>query len=151
MNVLLRAFCLFVMFWLHPGQASAQVAELIGADDQGDFHTVTVQSARGNYPQRFWLIVDQDPRGLICRDSSGRALIALRRGAVVETDPLQHSPPRMPWQAKPYVRVRVKPVDLLLDARLHDRGRGGSCLVRANTAFITPILEDSLLDLPLRP
>jgi len=121
--------------------AWSQVADVVHPDPQGDFPSVMVDGPRGQYRQRFWLVVDRDPRGLWCRDAQGRALIALRRGAVVQTD---ETSPVLFNQGKSYLRVRVKPVDVLYDARLRERGTATTCVVRANTSFLAPIHPDSL-------
>lgn len=132
--------------------AHAQVAEVVAPTPQGDFTTVEIPGARGTYRQRFWLVVDRDPRGLWCRDARGRDLIALRRGAVVET--AEATQPLMIDQNKPYLKVKIKPTDLLHDARHRGRGHATSCVVRANTSFLAPINPDSLEALfpkPLKP
>lgn len=121
--------------------ARSQVADVVHPDPQGDFPSVMVAGPRGQYQQRFWLVVDRDPRGLWCRDVQGRPLIALRRGAVVETG---GASPVFFNLGKSYLRVRVKPVDVLYDGRLKGRGTATSCVVRANTSFLAPIHPDSL-------
>lgn len=131
--------------------AEAQTADVIRPNAQGDFATIMIPGARGAYPQRFWLVVDRDPRGLLCRDPHGRASIALRYGAIVELDqPDQQISPQL-IQGKPYLRMAVKPVDLLYDVRLKGRGQSAVCSVRANSAFLAPIQPDSLERLRLRP
>lgn len=122
--------------------ALAQVADVTAPDSQGDFTTLEIPGARGTYPQRFWLVVDRDPRGLWCRDARGRALIALRRGAVVETAGARG--PLLLSQGKPYLQVKIKSMDILHDARHRERGLSTSCVVRANSAFLAPINPDSL-------
>lgn len=135
---------LTLLFALPP--SLAQVAEVVAADEQGDFRTLSIPAARGRYLQRFWLIVDQDPRGLLCRNSQGRALIALRRGAIVETAS-QEKEPLILQQTKPYLLVRVNGRDLLHDVRHRERGLPTTCRIRANSSFIAPVLEDALLEL----
>ena len=132
--------------WGTAPMAWSQVAEVVRPDGQGDFTSITLQGARGTERQRFWLVVDRDLRGLWCRDGQGRALIALRRGAVVETadTPADSSSPLLFSQGKPYLRVRVKPVDILYDARLSELGTATTCLVRVNTSFLAPIHQDSM-------
>jgi len=149
-------------FWLQPGlllalmlglpQASlAQTADVIRPDMQGDFSTIRIAGARGSYPQRYWLVVDRDPRGLLCRDPQGRAWIALRYGAALELDqPEQQISPQL-IQGKAYLRMVVKPVDLLYDARFKDRGKEAVCSVRANSAYLAPVQPDSLEQLKIRP
>lgn len=128
-----------------PG-AWAQVADVARPDARGDFTTITFPGARGVVLQRFWLVVARDPRGLWCRDARGRALIALRQGAVVETADRSANPrsPLLFSQGKPYLRVRIKPVDILYDARQSAEGSAFTCLVRVNTAFLAPIHLDSM-------
>ncbi|MEB3325869.1 MAG: hypothetical protein VKM17_11125 [Cyanobacteriota bacterium] len=121
--------------------ARSQVADVVHPDPQGDFPSLRLVGPRGQYGQRFWLVVDRDPRGLWCRDGQGRPLIALRRGAVLETD---ETDPVILRLGKAYLRVRVKPVDVLYDARLKDRGTATICEVRANSSFLAPIHPDSL-------
>jgi len=121
--------------------ARSQVADVVHPDPQGDFPSVMVTGPRGQYRQRFWLVVDRDPRGLWCRDVQGRPLIALRRGAVVET---VGASPVFFNLGKSYLRVHVKPVDVFYDGRLKDPGTATSCVVRANTSFLAPIHPDSL-------
>lgn len=124
----------------------AQVADVARPDAQGDFTAITFPGARGLVLQRFWLVVDRDPRGLWCRDVRGRALVALRQGAVVETADRGADARAAPLfsQGKPFLRVRFKPVDILYDARLSAQGSGSTCLVRVNTAFLAPIHLDSM-------
>lgn len=125
--------------------AKAQSAEVIRPAADGDFRILDIPGNRGSYRQRFWLVVDRDPRGLWCRDITGRPSIALKTGSVIETD--EPSFPATPLQlreGKAYLNVRIKPVDILYDARLRGRGRAALCLVRANSSFIAPINPDSL-------
>jgi len=128
-----------------PGVAKAQSAEVIRPAADGDFRSIEIPGNRGSYRQRFWLVVDRDPRGLWCRDITGRPSIALKTGSVIETD--ERSFPATPLQlreGKAYLHVQVKPVDILYDARLRGRGKPAICLVRANSSFIAPINPDSL-------
>lgn len=120
----------------------SQVADVAVPDAQGDFRSIAVPGPRGSYAQRLWLVVDRDPRGLRCRDGGGRSLIALRPGAVLESASVAAN--LFVLQGKPYLKVRVEPVDLLEDARQEGRGLAAACLVRANSAFIAPIHPDSL-------
>lgn len=122
----------------------SQVADVVHPDAQGDFPSVMVAGPRGQYQQRFWLVVDRDPRGLWCRDAKGLPLIAIRRGAVVETDEIS---PVLLNEGKSYLRVRIKPVDVLYDARMRGRGKATTCVVRANTSFLAPIHPDSMMGL----
>jgi hypothetical protein len=40
--------------------------------------------------------------------------------------------------------VRIKPVDILYDARVSELGTATTCLVRVNTSFLAPIHLDSM-------
>jgi hypothetical protein len=134
------------------GSASAQIADVILPDPRGDFRSLLISGPRGAYVQRYWLVVDRDPGGLLCRDPAWRVVAALRVGAVLEAD-LQE--PKLPAllnrQGVPYLRVRVKPMDMLRDHRLAERGKELSCAVRANTNFLAPIHADSLGSVRFRP
>jgi hypothetical protein len=134
------------------GVASAQIAEVIRPDQRGDFRSLLVSGPRGGSLQRYWLVVDRDPGGLRCRDPAWRVVAALRLGAVLEAD-LQE--PRLPAllnrQGVPYLRVRVKPMDILRDDGLVEQGKELSCAVRANMNFLAPIQPDSLGSVRLRP
>lgn len=146
----LRGLLLPLVLWL-PIASWAQVADVIRPNAQGDFAALMIPGPRGAYPQRFWLVVDRDPHGLLCRDPHGRASIALRYGAVLELDqPDQQVSPQL-IQGKPYLRMAIKPVDILYDARFKDRGQSAVCSVRANSSFLAPIQPDSLEELRLRP
>jgi hypothetical protein len=128
-----------------PGSAKAQSADVIRPAADGDFRILEIPGSRGSYQQRFWLVVDRDPRGLWCRDSNGRPSISLKNGSVIETD--ERSFPATPLQlreGKAYLHVRIKPVDILYDARLRGRGNATTCLVRANSSFIAPINPASM-------
>ena len=132
--------------------AWAQVADVMTPDSRGDFRSPLVSGPRGAYPQRYWLVVDRDPQGLWCRDAFWRPAVALRSGAVLELDlrdPQQ--PSLLQHRGAPYLRVRVKPMDILVDARLGERGKELSCVVRANVNFLAPIHPDSLESVRLRP
>jgi|GEM_PF-1269013 hypothetical protein len=125
--------------------AQAQSADVIRPGSDGDFRSIEIPGNRGSYPQRFWLVVDRDPRGLWCRDLSGRPSIALKYGSVIESvDTSVTASPIMLSQGKTYLLVRVKPVDILYDARLHGRGSPSTCLVRANSSFLAPINSESM-------
>lgn len=127
------------------GPARAQSADVIRPAADGDFRILEIPGNRGSYRQRFWLVVDRDPRGLWCRDVNGRPSIALKTGSVIETD--ERSFPATPLllrEGKAYLHVHVKPVDILYDARLRGRGKAAICLVRANSSFIAPINSDSM-------
>ena len=134
------------------GSAAAQVADVIRPDPRGDFRSQLIRGPRGAYQQRFWLVVDRDPGGLSCRDPAWRVVVALRVGAVLETD-LQEAklPALLNRQGIPYLRVRVKPMDILRDNRSGEQGKELSCAVRANTNFLAPINADSLASVRLRP
>lgn len=128
--------------------ASAQSADVIRPGSDGDFRSIEIPGNRGSYPQRFWLVVDRDPRGLWCRDLSGRPSIALKYGSVIRSvDPSVTASPIKLSQGKAYLQVHVKPVDILYDARLHGRGSTSMCLVRANSSFIAPINSESMGEL----
>ena len=132
--------------------ASAQLADVIRPDPRGDFRSLLIRGPRGDYAQRFWLVVDRDPRGLWCRDPMWRRLVALRLGAVLETDFQDPTlAPQLNRQGAPYLRVRVKPIDVLEDARIGGRGKEFSCAVRANINYLAPIHPDSLESVRLRP
>ncbi|MEB3165991.1 MAG: hypothetical protein VKO65_04900 [Cyanobacteriota bacterium] len=135
------------------GPGRTQSADVVRPDGQGDFRTVSVPGARGSYPQRFWLVVDRDPRGLLCRDRSWRAWVALRTGAVLELATADGDEPQpLLHQTKPYVWVQAKPIDLLHDVRFRrDRGTTALCAVRANSSFIAPIHPESLQQVQTRP
>ncbi|WP_233130364.1 hypothetical protein [Synechococcus sp. 1G10] len=125
--------------------AKAQSADVIRPEQDGDFRSIEIPGNRGSYRQRFWLVVDRDPRGLWCRDLKGRPTIALKYGSVIESvgtsviaRPIQLS------QGKAYLQVEIKPVDILYDARLQERGTPSTCFVRASAFFIAPINPDSM-------
>ena len=129
---------------LWPPAARAQVADVVRPDARGDFRSIRIAGPRGSTPQRFWLVVDRDPRGLLCRDRQGRAWIALRYGSVVQlVEPEQQNEPMRP-EGKPTLLVAVKPIDILVDARFRERGKATVCRVRANSSFVAPIQTDSL-------
>jgi hypothetical protein len=147
---LIRLLPLLALLIIPTKIAHAQVADVVSSDALGDYTSITVEGPRGGYIQRYWLVVDQDPRGLWCRDDKGRALMALRRGSVIETASKSASPLTF-RQTKPYLQVRIQPFDLLYDVRQRDRGKATSCVVRANSSFLAPILPDSLERLQLKP
>lgn len=129
---------------LAPPAARAQVADVVRPDAQGDFRSIRIAGPRGSTPQRFWLVVNRDPRGLQCRDDQGRAWIALRYGSVVQlAEPERQATPLL-LQGKPTLRLAVKPVDILYDARFRERGQATVCRVRGNSVFLAPIQQDSL-------
>ena len=129
----------------------AQIADVVRPDEHGEFSSLWIAGARGSTPQRFWLVVDRDPRGLLCRDEQGRAWIALRYGSVVQLDQPERQRTPLLTQGKPTLRLAVKAVDILYDARFRDRGKAAVCWVRANSAFLAPIQEDSLERALVRP
>ena len=132
--------------------APAQIADVIRPDPRGDFRLLQIRGPRGSYPQRFWLVVDRDPRGLWCRDGAWLRAVALRYGAVLEADlRASQPPPLLLRHGAPYLRVRVKPLDILVDARVSERGKELSCAVRANTNYLAPIQPDSLESIRLEP
>lgn len=141
-RVVQGALLLAVTLWFEGRPSWSQVADVARPDAQGDFRSVAVIGPRGSYGQRLWLVVDRDPQGLRCRDGNGLSLIALRPGAVLET--ASGAASLFLLQGKPYLKVRVEPVDLLEDARQEGRGTATACLVRANSAYIAPIHPDSL-------
>lgn len=136
---------------LFPPAAPAQIAEVVRPDAQGDFISIRMAAARGSIAQRFWLVVDRDPRGLLCRDEQGRARIALRYGSVVELDQPEQQLAPLLIGGKPYLRLAVKPIDLLYDARFTQRGQSAVCRVRANSAFLAPIQMESMQQALIRP
>ncbi len=124
--------------------ARAQVADVVRPDARGDYRSIRIAGPRGFTPQRFWLVVDRDPRGLLCRDRQGRAWIALRPGSVVQlAEPEQQTEPAL-LEGKATLLVAVKPIDILHDARFRERGKATNCRVRANSSFLAPIQADSL-------
>lgn len=123
----------------------AQVADVVKPAPDGDFPTIAISGYRGTYPQLYWLVVDRDPRGLLCRDEQGRAHIALKYGSLIETDLAASSTsPLTSLQGKSYLRVRVQSIGFLHDARLRQRKTSTACSVRANTSFIAPVNADSI-------
>jgi hypothetical protein len=126
--------------------APAQTADVVSPGEDGDFRSLQIPGPRGSYPQIFWLVVDRDPRGLWCRDPQGRPSIALKYGSVVESDTSSQAGEALLLnQGKAYVRVKVKPMDILYDARLGSRHANPiSCVVRANSSFLAPINPDSM-------
>lgn len=143
-----------------PG-AQAQVADVVRPSASGDFVEVQREGPRGPVPQRLWLVVDRDPAGLLCRDAKGHALLALRPGAVLEADAGPGLPtPLQTRSGRPYLRLRVKPVDILSDRRIvgpaerrqeHERWSQHPdtiCQVRAHGAYLAPVLVESLQALP---
>lgn len=133
-------------------RAHAQIAEVVRPDAQGDFTTLRVPGSRGTSPQRFWLVVDRDPRGLLCRDEQGRAWITLRYGAVLQLDQPEQQQQPLWIGGKPTLRLAVKPVDIQSDVRFRrDHGQAMVCRVRANSTVLAPIQEDSLQQTRLRP
>ncbi len=132
-------------------QAHAQIADVVRPDEQGEFTTIRVAGPRGSSPQRFWLVVDRDPRGLICRDQRWRPWISLRYGSVVELDQPDRQLEPMLIQGKAYLRLTVQPRDIAADARLRERGRPAVCTVRASSTVLAPIQPDSLQAARVRP
>ena len=131
--------------------ALAQTADVIRPDAQGDFRSISEPGPRGSVVQRYWLVVDADPRGLHCRDALGRAWIRLRYGSVLQLDQPEQLGAAQLIQGKPYLRMAIKSVDLLSDRRLKERGQSAVCFVRANRAYVAPIQPDSLEQMKLRP
>ena len=125
-----------------PLVAKAQSADVIRPGPDGDFRSIQVPGNRGSYTQRYWLVVDRDPRGLWCRDPWGRPSIALKYGSVIESS--SNTAPLQIRQGKSYLQVSIKPEDILYDARLRGARNSNTCLVRANSAFIAPINPDSM-------
>jgi len=126
-----------------PGAVGAQGAEVVPPDRQGDFANLDWRGPRGLIRQRHWLVVDPDPAGLACRDATGRASIALRPGAIVESDGGTPPPLRL-VQGRPWLRVKVPPVAILRDTRAGERGKPARCWVRANRTYLAPILPEAL-------
>ena len=127
------------------GPLRAQTLDVPQPDLQGNFAAGQASGDRGALPQRYWLVVDRDPRGLLCRDGQGRPSIALKYGAVIEAlAPLAAAPPLPSGTTGTWLRVRVKPVAVLYDARLRDRGSEAICLVRAHSVYLAPVNADSL-------
>jgi hypothetical protein len=126
--------------------AHTQTADVISPGEDGDFRSLQIPGPRGSYLQRFWLVVDRDPRGLWCRDLQGRPSIALKYGSVIESDSsAQAGEAVLLNQGKTYLRVKVKPVDILYDARLRrNKITFITCVVRANSSFLAPINPDSM-------
>lgn len=125
--------------------AKAQSSDVIRPGPDGDFRTIQVPGNRGSYTQRYWLVVDRDPRGLFCRDPWGRPTIALKHGSVIETSgDTVNTKPLEQRQGKAYLRVNVKPEDILYDSRLRGTVNSITCVVRANSSFIAPINPDSM-------
>lgn len=136
---------------LLPTGAHAQIADVARPNLRGDFASIRVAGPRGSLAQRFWLVVDRDPRGLLCRDGQGQAWIALRYGAVVELDQPERQREPLLIQGQPTLRLAVRPIAILEDARSGERGKPAVCRVRANSAYLAPIQPDSLEQARLTP
>jgi hypothetical protein len=124
--------------------AYAQVADVVKPASDGDFRSIKISGYRGSYSQRFWLVLDRDPRGLSCRDGQGRAYMTLKYGSLIETDLTEGVSPLAFLQGKSYLRIRIQPIDILHDARIRPQGTSTVCTIRANTSFIAPVNADSL-------
>ena len=127
------------------GPLHAQTVDVPLPDELGNFQSSQAAGDRGPQEQRLWLVVDRDPRGLLCRDDLGRPSIALKYGTLVETAASAGgvSPLQMKGSGT-WLRVKVKPVAVLYDARLRGRGGQALCLVRANSIYLAPVNADSL-------
>lgn len=124
----------------------AQSLDVPQPDPQGNFAAGQASGDRGPLPQRYWLVVDRDPRGLLCRDGQGRPSIALKYGAVIEAlAPLAAAQPPLPGGTTgTWLQVRVKPMAVLYDARPRGRGSEAICLVRAHAVYLAPVNADAL-------
>ena len=123
----------------------AQTLDVPQPDPQGNFAAGQARGDRGPVPQRYWLVVDRDPRGLLCRDEQGRPSIALKYGAVIEAlAPLAVAASLSTGASGTWLRVRVKPVAVLYDARQRGRGSEAICRVRAHAVYLAPLNADSL-------
>jgi hypothetical protein len=123
----------------------AQTLDVPQPDPQGNFAAGQASGDRGPLPQRYWLVVDRDPRGLLCRDGQGRPSIALKYGAVIEAlAPLTAAAPIPSGTTGTWLQVRVKPVAVLYDARQRGRGSEAICQVRAHAVYLAPLNADSL-------
>ncbi len=122
--------------------ALAQMAEVPRPNGRGDFITARVLGNRGTYLQRQWVVVDADPNGLNCRDSSNRALVRLSYGAIIDSVPRGgKSDAIRTWGGQPWLEVRVQLFDV--HKRLAERRDSYTCFVRANTRYIAPINPDT--------
>lgn len=131
--------------------ARAQLADVVRPDEQGEFRSLRVAGPRGSSPQRFWLVVDRDPRGLLCRDQRWRPWLSLRYGSVVQLDEPERQLEPLLIQGKSYLRLSVQPRDIQADVRLRQRGQPAVCTVRANSTVLAPIQPDSLQAAQIRP
>jgi hypothetical protein len=126
--------------------ARAQVADVVQANRDGDFLTTRIAGHRGFYPQRQWLVVDQDPDGLNCWDAQGRVVATLAYGAVVDSDPQGNDGEAILIVAeRPWLRLIAHPFDLRKDLRPEALHLGlVSCKVRANAGYVAPLNPDTL-------
>jgi hypothetical protein len=126
--------------------ALAQVADVAHANGEGDFLTTRIAGHRGAYPQRQWLVVDQDPGGLNCWDAKGHVVATLAYGAVVDSD-LQGDDGEaiLIVAGRPWLRLIAHPFDLRRDLRPEILHLGPLvCRVRANASYVAPLNPDTL-------
>ena len=129
------------------GRVHAQRADVVRPDKQGDFLTTLVQGNRGTYQQRYWLVVDQSPGGLNCRE--GQTIIAsYQYGDVL----MAHAKPYGDGSLnnaisiiadKTYLTISDDRDFMLADKERKPEGGNFQCNVRANSKLILPInMED---------
>lgn len=126
--------------------ALAQVADVTNANGDGDFLTTRIAGHRGPYPQRQWVVVDQDPGGLNCWDAKGHVVATLAYGAVVDSD-LQGDDGEaiLIVAGRPWLRLIAHPFDLRKDLRPEVLRLGPLvCRVRANAGYVAPLNPDTL-------
>lgn len=121
--------------------AIAQMAEVPSPNGRGDFTTAVLRGNRGSsYPNRIWLVVDQDPQYLNCRDRpNGRVRSRIAPGAAITAEFIDEE--AIVFQdGSSWLRIRgTDPLTIPQQGATL-----GTCYVRANTQHIAPINQESI-------
>jgi hypothetical protein len=133
--------------WLSP--ALAQRADVPRVDGAGNFRSSHVQGNRGFYQQIYWLVVDQDPAGLNCRQfPSSKPHAVFQYGDIIKAD---HNGPDDDAisirNGQTWLRVISKQRWRLSDPGARGNRETVRCIVRANSTFIAPINLDDLSEI----
>jgi len=139
--------------------AIAQVAEVPAPDSEGDFNSAILRGNRGFYANKRWVVMaDPDGDYLNCRYTpNGEIRAEIVPGAILmaefggpvnldnglranyDNDAIEM------YQGSPWLRVIGQDDTLMIPAERGSRNALGTCYVRANQRYITPLNNEATL------